>query len=858
MSNIWNTENNQTIIINERFSADNLNYIMENWNDTYIQTTLHKFSSLKDNGEEGESNVKQLRTIYNRYRKNSKSDGTIQVSYKQKGSKTRKGGLIGRYFATGSLSLQSITRPIRQAICKEYYWDVDMVNAHPTILRQYCEENKIECPILESYVINRDAIIKQSGLSKDTFKTEFLAILNGRKFERQFRIQETDDYFVQWNEEATQILENVAKLNPTIYPSKKDYNENGSVTNKMICSIENKILYHTFNYLIEKGYEPEVLCFDGLMVRQKGEPEDLNRTLKNLAEYIEKQTSYKVLFDIKPMNDGLDLSQIVPKEIKTIQQLKELENEKTGSVFDLKYIISLNEKGYADLYYDLYGKDNVKVCGCEPLNGYVWDDKKVLWVPFTGLTYMTHSIGEVLTEHFQEQILILENEKLTDKNINNANAIKGIDGMIQHFKKTLKGILTFKTCSSILKMTVAKLLDTDFKIKMNNYEDLLPISKGRKISLRTLEISKRDIKDYFDRELDVNYTEDPEQITVIHQFMREIMSIHEDNLDEFKNHNTEDELEAFQVNLGYCISGCNTQKVFFIWHGPGGNNAKSTVSYFIEKVFDKYAKSISRSIIEEQDTNKGDAPTPALMAIKGIHVGFIHETAEQMKLSSADIKRLSSGGKDKITGREMRCSTEEFMPLMKPIILCNKKPIMDGSDTALVNRIRYIPFLNKFEPTPKNNKKVENLIANYRDAFFSWCVNGAKKYFDSGVLPFTDLQKAGTKKFAEENDTLAKFINEFCVTEEKTLNVSTKKYKTTVYPFTTFKSDYLQVYKKAQCDSLKISMASKGFECKKDSTGKISFFGIRAKTQADRNKEISESEVNDDEEADEVVNPLLN
>lgn len=858
MSNIWNSENNQTLIITERFNTSNLNFIMDNWNDTYLQTTLHKFSSLKDNGDDGDSNVKQLRTIYNRYRKNANSDGTIQVTYRQKGSKTRKGGLIGRYFSEGSLSLQSITRPIRQAICKDYYWDVDIVNAHPAILSQYCHMHGIECPTLDLYVQNRDQIIAQSGISKDIFKPEFLAILNGRKFNRQYRIQETDDFFVQWNTEATQILEQVVKLNPSIHPSKKDYNENGSITNKLICSIENDILYNTFNYLIEQGYNPEVLCFDGLMVRQQGDMSDLNRTLENLSDYVKKQTKYEVKFLVKEMKDGLDLSKIVPKKVNSHEEFERLREDIEGSVFDLKYAIQENEKGYADLYYNIYASENVKVCNCEPLNGFVWSDTKNIWTPFNGITYMSNSVTEVLGDHFKEQILILEESKSSDKNKNNADAQRGIEGMIQHFKKSMRSLLTFKTASNIFKLVSAKLLDTEFKTKMNDYEDIFPIQGGNKINLRTLEISKRTILDYFDHELDVNFTDDQKEISLINDFMMSIMGIHEDNEQEFKDHNSKAEFEAFQVNLGYSISGCNKEKVFFIWHGPGGNNGKSTVANFVEKVFGKYSKSISRTVIEEQEKQKGEGPTPALMAIKGIHIGFIHETAEQMKLSAHDIKALTSGGQDAITGREMRCSQETFIPKMKPIILCNKKPVINGSDQALVNRIRYIPFLNKFEPSPENIKMVDNLKINHRNAFFSWCVMGAKKYFDTGILPRTKLQREGTQQFANENDTLSRFITESCVVEEKTLNKTSGKYIKTVYPFTSFKNNYLEMFKKASVDSLKIDMKNKGFRCDKDSSGKISFFGLRMKTVEDYSRaEDSRAEDSSDNSVEEIINPML-
>jgi hypothetical protein len=198
------------------------------------------------------------------------SDGNVQVLYRQRGSKARKGGLIGRYFCEGSLGLQSMKKCIRHSISEMFYWDLDMINAHPQMLRQYCKKLGFKTPILSNYCKNRDEIILESTLDKDTFKTEFLAIMNGRQFPKgKFRIQHVDELFSEWNIEATKILKFVVDKNPDIKASKKDYNENGSITNKLLCSIENTILYHTFDYLTKLNYSPDVLCFDGIMIRQQ-------------------------------------------------------------------------------------------------------------------------------------------------------------------------------------------------------------------------------------------------------------------------------------------------------------------------------------------------------------------------------------------------------------------------------------------------------------------------------------------------------------------------------------------------------------------------------------------------------------
>ena len=58
------------------------------------------------------------------------------------------------------LSLQNISRKIRHTIAKEYYFDVDIKNAHPTLLEWYCEQKGLKHTSLSDYIDNRDAYLE--------------------------------------------------------------------------------------------------------------------------------------------------------------------------------------------------------------------------------------------------------------------------------------------------------------------------------------------------------------------------------------------------------------------------------------------------------------------------------------------------------------------------------------------------------------------------------------------------------------------------------------------------------------------------------------------------------------------------
>jgi hypothetical protein len=66
---------------------------------------------------------------------------------------------IGRVYVSHALGLQAFERDVRNALAQGIYWDIDMVNAHPTILSQACKRNGWACVRLDYYVNHRGDVL---------------------------------------------------------------------------------------------------------------------------------------------------------------------------------------------------------------------------------------------------------------------------------------------------------------------------------------------------------------------------------------------------------------------------------------------------------------------------------------------------------------------------------------------------------------------------------------------------------------------------------------------------------------------------------------------------------------------------
>ena len=136
----------------------------EIFNIKKAQYIIEKYEEIKHNfRDESEQRLKNMNidplTLFKKYVAKSKKGskkGTkkINVSYKQNNN-------IGRYFAVGSLSLQTLPREIRHTIANEYYYDIDISNCHPVLIAQYANSKNLKCKYIQKYIDNRDLIFEE-------------------------------------------------------------------------------------------------------------------------------------------------------------------------------------------------------------------------------------------------------------------------------------------------------------------------------------------------------------------------------------------------------------------------------------------------------------------------------------------------------------------------------------------------------------------------------------------------------------------------------------------------------------------------------------------------------------------------
>ncbi len=95
-----------------------------------------------------------------------------------------------------------------------------------------------------------------------------------------------DPLFIKFKTECKRIHTFTNSLNPKLLKDickRRELNVNGSLTTISLCSLENEILLHSVRYLMDKGYNVDVLVFDGCMIRLDENMDITNELLNGLS-----------------------------------------------------------------------------------------------------------------------------------------------------------------------------------------------------------------------------------------------------------------------------------------------------------------------------------------------------------------------------------------------------------------------------------------------------------------------------------------------------------------------------------------------------------------------------------------------
>lgn len=209
--------------------------------------------------------------------------------------------------------------------------------------------------------------------------------------------------------------------------------------------------------------------------------------------------------------------------------------------------------------------------------------------------------------------------------------------------------------------------------------------------------------------------------------------------------------------IGHALTGDVSGKYLVFLYGPSGNNGKSTMVETIMRLLGPFALKSPTEMVMAKSYRGGGIPND-IARLRGVRFTVTNEVDAGMTLSESIVKDLTGG--DTLTARFMRAEYFDFRPSHKLWMVGNHRPEIRGTDAAIWDRVKLIPF-NVEIPKGERDKQLGAKLAAELPGILKWAVDGCLAWQRDG-LNAPDLVTHAVADYREEQDTLGQFLAECC------------------------------------------------------------------------------------------------
>jgi phage/plasmid-associated DNA primase len=824
----YNNEYFKEYFFLEKINAQKL-YAIINCDDAVLHVKKwwedHNFTT--QYGDTISNEKDHLQNILDSLKKNKETgDFELSVQYFSRGE-------YGRVYAKNAMSLGMLRRPIRHYICDGVYYDIDMINAHPTIAVGLCKKWNIECEHLQEYVKKRGAKLKEYmklfDITRGDVKTMFCSMLNGGSWRTTIKTLKGTKYKIE-ECKSTEYLDFVMveclhicmefrkKVPNSMYDEITQKKSLKRAKNRTFIAVflqiyEEKILrclygmFEEYN-LINTGYAKCILCHDGAMIQKSiFDTADVNIDdfIRELNDLVEEEIGFRCDYKLKEFDEKDTTRDILDNHIKKRKEegkdFIDPNNEYVDPWVE-KYgiwkgdIIESTDTALANLFY-LTNKSSF--VGCH---------RKLYKKNAYGLYQETTSQG--LRQSYKEHMndFVAFKGKKASKWDEFADVLKRkfyVNDAVKDDEKTKKYIQV-KNCQ-IIRQQVNEITDM-FKINKSQILSKLRNNKGEKDITATL-ISMYDDDDFAEK-LDTDHkllgfnngvidlegesifevrnAKDGEYVSMscgYDFYIDEKVKKDSELIYNLINEMFEDETvtEFVIMSIAKCVAGGNnTEEFATFWLGEGGNG-KGLLTTLIENVFGDYFCPLSYKIFTHI---KEDNRSVELFEGRKKRYFSVSEPAKKFTMNSDTFKLWT--GKDPVSVRNNYATKMTKYTPSTTNFQSNHHIQFDGdtSGVSMIRRIVAILFPNLFkkeEDFDENNSKHKKRDSTWKDkccedrykrAFMCLLLTYYAKYRVRGLsIPekVKEYSKEYTKHITPDRDW---FDNKLVKDEENGNNLAVK------------------------------------------------------------------------------------
>lgn len=639
-------------------------------------------------------------SILYKYFKLIDHNNNIKVDYFQYSRMIEDGTMkqFGRMFASNSL--QNMPREIRATISSHWYFDLDIVNAQPTILQFLCSNYKIKTPCLDRYILHRNDIIQElidlNSLPFNHVKKIILSVINGGLtnsiicsqwlLDFQNEITIIHNLFIQQFTNVFEFIKNTKSDNFSI---------KGAHLNYILCNYENTYLVEIIHFLKNKKIIDLdfVACFDGIMI-PKNNVSDLSTLIHDIEVHLKNKYTINLCICHKEMI-GIDLTYL-PHNDDNIHVCFLKSSFSDGDVADYFCSIFLDQfKLFENVLYSF--------------NGQFWTDSSSSII-YSKLDSLYFTLLQQLNDSFSDKVHLDFYNTVLNKKLIKLRTSRCLKGIWESIKFRIE--------------VLSDIWDHDPYL-LGFYNGTYDLKLGLFISPRK--------EDFISRVVPYDFKEvEQTEIDFAFDFINKVMPI-------------PDERDFFLKSLATALDGKLLENIIFLL--GNGRNGKDTITTNIMKaVLGPHLYYDAPNFILTDRIKTGANPEIANMHKKRLVV--YSEPDKYSTLKCSTIKQLT--GNEVMPIRGLYSSVNETRMHATQIVLQNSLLTMDSPDDAMLNRLFVIPFRSMF----RTSERLAELPRGTPHAFIVNSYFKSYEFIERIKLPFMHILLKYYRIFYDEGKIL--------------------------------------------------------------------------------------------------------
>ena len=223
--------------------------------------------------------------------------------------------------------------------------------------------------------------------------------------------------------------------------------------------------------------------------------------------------------------------------------------------------------------------------------------------------------------------------------------------------------------------------------------------------------------------------------------------------------------------LGYGLITERRDHIFTIMWGEHGRNGKDTLIKLVTHVL---GQTLSGDVpvemfLQMQQTRNSSAPSPDVLALRGMCIAWINEAEEGQRFALAKLKKLTGGGYITARGLQDKLQTT-WLQTHLPIMTTNELPKAKADDSAFWSRAILLKWPLSFVENPEQpyerpaDKNLDEKIQAEAKGVLARMVRGSMEYLRDG-LKIPDKVREWTREQRASWDDVGLFISEWCEQE---------------------------------------------------------------------------------------------